>query len=274
MNRVLAVAVSIGASTGMVAVLSGCGSSSDEGASSTSGSNAGSSSASSKSESGTLTVFAAASLKKTFTELGKQFETAHPGVKVTFSFAGSSDLVTQLQQGAPADIFASADTKNMDKATNDKLLAGEPTLFASNTLQIAVPPKNPKGINSLADLTKPGLKVVICAPQVPCGSATKTVEKAADVTLKPASEESSVTDVLNKVTAGEADAGLIYRTDVAGADGKVDGVDFPQSSEAVNKYPIAALNSSKQADLAKRFIALVTGTAGQKVLADAGFAKP
>lgn len=274
MNRVLAVAISIGASTGMVAVLGGCGSSSDEGASSTSGSNAGSSSASSKSESGTLTVFAAASLKKTFTELGKQFETAHPGVKVTFSFAGSSDLVTQLQQGAPADIFASADTKNMDKATNDKLVAGEPTLFASNTLQIAVPPKNPKGINSPADLTKPGLKVVICAPQVPCGSATEKVEKAANVTLKPASEESSVTDVLNKVTAGEADAGLIYRTDVAGADGKVDGVDFAQSSEAVNKYPIAALNSSKQADLAKQFIALVTGTAGQKVLADAGFAKP
>ncbi|REF32077.1 molybdate transport system substrate-binding protein [Calidifontibacter indicus] len=274
MNRVLAVAISIGASTGMVAVLGGRGSSSDEGALSTSGSNAGSSSASSKSESGTLTVFAAASLKKTFTELGKQFETAHPGVKVTFSFAGSSDLVTQLQQGAPADIFASADTKNMDKATNDKLVAEEPTLFASNTLQIAVPPKNPKGINSLTDLTKPGLKVVICAPQVPCGSATKTVEKAANVTLKPASEESSVTDVLNKVTAGEADAGLIYRTDVAGADGKVEGIDFAQSSEAVNKYPIAALSSSKQADLAKQFIALVTGTAGQKVLADAGFAKP
>lgn len=274
MNRVLAVAISIGASTGMVAVLGGCGSSSDVGASSTSGSNAGSSSASSKSESGTLTVFAAASLKKTFTELGKQFEKAHPGVKVTFSFAGSSDLVTQLQQGAPADIFASADTKNMDKATNDKLVAGEPTLFASNTLQIAVPPKNPKGINSLTDLTRSGLKVVICAPQVPCGSATEKVEKAAKVTLKPVSEESSVTDVLNKVTAGEADAGLVYRTDVAGADGKVEGIDFAQSSQAVNKYPIAALSSSKQAELAKQFIALVTGTAGQKVLAGAGFAKP
>ena len=221
-----------------------------------------------------LRVYAAASLKQAFTEIGATFEEKNPGGTVEFNFAGSSDLVTQLQQGAPADIFASADTKNIDKATNDKLVAGEPTLFASNTLQIAVPPKNPKGINSLADLTKPGLKVVICAPQVPCGSATKTVEKAANVTLKPASEESSVTDVLNKVTAGEADAGLIYRTDVAGADGKVDGVDFPQSSEAVNKYPIAALNSSKQADLAKQFIALVTGTAGQKVLADAGFAKP
>lgn len=221
-----------------------------------------------------LRVYAAASLKQAFTEIGATFEEKNPGVTVEFNFAGSSDLVTQLQQGAPADIFASADTKNIDKATNDKLVAGEPTLFASNTLQIAVPPRNPRKINSLADLTKPGLKVVICAPQVPCGSATKTVEKAANVTLKPASEESSVTDVLNKVTAGEADAGLIYRTDVAGADGKVDGVDFPQSSEAVNKYPIAALNSSKQADLAKQFIALVTGTAGQKVLADAGFAKP
>ena len=168
-----------------------------------------------------LRVYAAASLKQAFTEIGATFEEKNPGVTVEFNFAGSSDLATQLKQGAPADVFASADPANMKKVADDGLLAGGSTVFASNILQIAVPPKNPKGINSLADLTKPGLKVVICAPQVPCGSATEKVEKAANVTLKPASEESSVTDVLNKVTAGEADAGLIYRTDVAGADGKV-----------------------------------------------------
>ena len=219
-------------------------------------------------------VFAAASLKQTFTDIGEQFKTDHPGTDVEFNFAGSSDLVTQLTQGADADVFASADTKNMDKAAQADLLDGDPVNFASNVLTIAVAPGNPKGITGFRDLVNPDLNVVVCAPQVPCGSATEKVEKAAKVTLKPASEESSVTDVLNKVTAGEADAGLIYRTDVAGADGKVDGVDFPQSSQAVNKYPIAALNSSKQADLAKQFIALVTGTAGRKVLADAGFAKP
>lgn len=273
MNRILAVAVS----SGLVAGLVGCGSSSDDATSSTSSITTNSSTSaagSSSSESGTLTVFAAASLKKTFTALGKQFEAAHPGVKVSFNFAGSSDLVTQLQQGAPADVFASADTKNMDKATDSKLVAGEPTLFASNTLQIAVPPKNPKGIKTLADLTTSGLKVVVCAPQVPCGSATDKVEASAKVTLKPVSEESSVTDVLNKVVTGEADAGLVYRTDVSGAAGKVDGIDFTESDKAVNKYPIAVLKDAKKASLGTQFLQLVSGTAGQKVLADAGFARP
>jgi molybdate transport system substrate-binding protein len=222
----------------------------------------------------TLTVFAAASLKSTFTKIGDQFEASHPGATVTFSFAGSSDLVTQIQSGAPADVFASADTKNMDKATADDLVDGTPVKFASNTLEIAVPPDNPAKIASLQDLTKPGVKVVVCAPQVPCGSATQKVEAAGGVTLKPVSEEASVTDVLNKVTSGEADAGLVYVTDVKGAGAKVKGVTFPESKEAVNTYPIAALASSKNKDLAKQFVDAVTGTAGQQVLADAGFAKP
>jgi molybdate transport system substrate-binding protein len=225
-------------------------------------------------ETQTLTVFAAASLKMTFTTLGQQFETTHAGTKVAFSFGGSSDLVTQLQQGAPGDVFASADTKNMDKATGDDLVKGDPVNFASNTLEIAVPPDNPATIASFADLAKPGVKVVVCAPQVPCGSATVKVEEATGVTLKPVSEENSVTDVVNKVISGEADAGLVYKTDVKSAGAKVLGVPFPESSEAVNIYPIAVLTGSKDANLSQEFVDLVTGSEGQQVLADAGFGKP
>lgn len=184
------------------------------------------------SSSGTVTVFAAASLKKTFTEIGARFESSHPGVKVTFSFAGSSDLVAQLQQGARADVFASADTRNMDKATGDKLIEGSPVVFTSNTLQIAVPPGNPGKVAALQDLTNPALKVVVCAPQVPCGAATDKVEAAAGITIKPVSEEQSVTDVLNKVVTGQADAGLVYRTDVKGAGDEVEGIEFPEFSSA------------------------------------------
>ncbi|HEY5979983.1 MAG TPA: molybdate ABC transporter substrate-binding protein [Microlunatus sp.] len=222
----------------------------------------------------TLTVFAAASLKGTFSTLGQQFETAHAGTEVTFSFGGSSDLVTQLQQGAPGDVFASADTTNMSKATADSLVQGAPVDFASNTLEIAVPPDNPARITSFADLAADGVQVVVCAPQVPCGSATQKVEAAAGVTLKPVSEENSVTDVLNKVSSGEADAGLVYTTDVRGAGDKVTGVAFPESSEAVNVYPIAVLAGGKNSDLAQEFVDLVTGPEGQQVLAGAGFGQP
>ncbi len=257
------------ASVAVLLLVAGCGSSSGSSASSSS-----SSASASATTSTTLTVFAAASLQKTFTALGTEFEASHPGTKVTFNFAGSSDLVTQLQQGAPADVFASADTKNMDKATADKLAEGTPVNFASNTLEIAVPTGNPGKVTSFKDLTNPALKVVVCAAQVPCGSAAQKIETATGLTIKPVSEESSVTNVLNKVQTGEADAGLVYVTDVKGAAGKVDGVTFPQSSEAVNYYPIVPLASSKNAALAKEFTQLVTGAQGQKVLAAAGFGKP
>jgi molybdate transport system substrate-binding protein len=223
---------------------------------------------------GSLMVFAAASLKQSFTKLGEQFEADHPGSSVEFSFAGSSDLVTQLTQGAKADVFASADTKNMDKAAQANLLAGAPVNFASNVLTIAVAPGNPKGIKAIQDLTQPGLNVVVCAPQVPCGSATTKVEAAAGVKLNPVSEESSVTDVLNKVTSGQADAGLVYVTDARGSGGKVVGVDFPESAEAVNTYPIAVLTGAGNAALANEFVGYVTGAAGQKVLSQAGFGRP
>ncbi len=222
----------------------------------------------------TLTVFAAASLTDTFTEIASQFEAANPGVTVKLNFAGSSDLVAQIQQGAPADVFASADTTNMDKATGDGLVEGTPADFATNVLQIATPPGNPAGIESLEDLTDSDVNVVVCAPEVPCGSAAVGVEEAAGIDIEPVSEEQSVTDVLNKVTSGEADAGLVYVTDVTGAGDAVEGIEFPEASEVVNTYPIAALSGSADPDLAEAFAAFVTGTDGQKVLADAGFGAP
>ncbi|MGA1838166.1 molybdate ABC transporter substrate-binding protein [Herbiconiux sp. 11R-BC] len=225
--------------------------------------------------SGSITVFAAASLKATFTELATEFEAANPGTTVALTFAGSSDLVTQITEGAPADVFASADTKNMKKLTDGGLIAASaPVDFATNVLEIAVPPSNPANIASFADLAKPGVKTVICAAQVPCGAATVTVEQATDVTLAPVSEESSVTDVLGKVTSGEADAGLVYVTDVTSAGNKVQGIPFPESSQAVNTYPIAPVTASKTPELAQAFVDFVTGSAGQGVLQAAGFGKP
>jgi molybdate transport system substrate-binding protein len=221
-----------------------------------------------------IMVFAAASLKQTFTEIGERFKTENPGASVEFSFAGSSDLVTQLTEGAQADVFASADTKNMDKAAQAGLLAGDAVNFASNTLTIAVAPGNPKKIGSFKDLTQQGLNVVVCAPQVPCGSARQKVEQATGVTLNPVSEESSVSDVLNKVTSGQADAGLVYVTDAKGAGDKVAEVPFPEAAGAVNTYPIAVLKESKNPELARKFVDLVTGESGQKVLSAAGFARP
>lgn len=221
--------------------------------------------------SGTLTVFAAASLKSTFTKLAAEFEAANPGTKVALSFAGSSDLVTQISQGAPADVFASADVKNMAKLADAGLLDGTATNFATNVLAIAVPPANPASIASFADLARPGVRVVVCAGQVPCGAATAAVEKATGVTLNPVSEESSVTDVLGKVTSGEADAGVVYVTDVKTAGEKVKGIPFAEADQAVNTYPIATVGSSKNKELAAAFVALVTGAEGKKVLGDAGF---
>jgi molybdate transport system substrate-binding protein len=248
----------------LMCVVSGCGSSNQAASTSTPTAAGG----------GKLIVFAAASLKKTFTDIGEQFKTDNPGSDIEFNFAGSSDLVTQLTQGAPGDVFASADTKNMDKAAQAGLLAGDPVNFASNTLTIVVAPGNPKKIASFKDLTQPGLSVVVCAPQVPCGSATQKVEKAIGVQLNPVSEESQVTDVLTKVTSGQADAGLVYVTDAHGAGDKVTAVAFPEAAGAVNTYPIAVLKQGTDSELARKFVDLVTGEAGQKVLSAAGFAKP
>ena len=219
----------------------------------------------------TLTVFAAASLKSSFTELAKNFEAQHPGTSVTLSFAGSSDLATQIGQGAPADVFASADTKNMDKVTGAGLADGSPRVFATNTLAIAVPAGNPANVTGFQDLARDGIRLVMCAKQVPCGAAAATVAGKAGVTLRPVSEENAVTDVLGKVISGEADAGLVYVTDVKSAGGKVDSISIPEADAAVNSYPITALAGAKDKESAKAFVDLVTGPEGQQVLAKAGF---
>lgn len=222
----------------------------------------------------TLTVYAAASLTSTFEQIAADFEAAHDGVTVELSFAGSSDLVAQIQQGAPADVFASADTANMDKLAADDLLAGTPADFAANTLMIAVPPGNPAGVASLADLAADDLNLVVCAPEVPCGAATGRVEQAGGVAFSPVSEEQSVTDVLNKVITGEADAGLVYVTDVRAAGDQVEGIEFPESDDVVNVYPVSALEGSAQPELAEEFVEAVLSPDGQQVLSDAGFAAP
>lgn len=223
--------------------------------------------------SGTITVFAAASLTTTFTSLADEFERSHPGATVRLTFAGSSDLATQILEGAPADVFASADEANMARLQDAELVAS-PVPFATNVLEIAVPPANPAGITTLADLAAPDVKLVVCAPDVPCGAATVTVADAAGIRLSPVSEELSVTDVLGKVTSGEADAGLVYVTDVLAAEDAVDGIPFPESSQAVTTYPIAAVTESSATVLVNSFVAFIAGETAQSVLADAGFGPP
>jgi molybdate transport system substrate-binding protein len=221
----------------------------------------------------TLTVYAAASLSATFEEIGRQFEAEHDGVDVELSFGGSSDLATQIQEGAPADVFASADTATMDELV-DAGLAADPQDFASNTLEIAVPPGNPAGITTFQDLAEPGLALVVCAPEVPCGAAARSAADLAGVTLDPVSQEQSVTDVLAKVTSGEADAGLVYATDVRAAGDDVEGIDFEESAQVVNTYPIAPVADSDEPELARELVEAVLGGPGRQILRDAGFGKP
>ena len=219
-----------------------------------------------------LVVFAAASLTKSFTALSGAFTTTDPDATVEPVFAGSADLLTQLTGGADADVLATADLATMTKAERAGLLAGAAVPFATNHLTIAVAPGNPKGVRTFADLARIG--VVVCAPQVPCGSALGGLQTRTGVQLRPLSEESSVTDVLNKVTSGQADAGLVYVTDVRAAGDKVTDVPFPEAADAVNTYQIAVLKGSHDPGLAHRFIDFVTGAAGWQVLAAAGFGKP
>ncbi|MEL4358567.1 MULTISPECIES: molybdate ABC transporter substrate-binding protein [unclassified Luteococcus] len=224
-------------------------------------------------ESETLTVFAAASLKSSFEVIGKDFEAAHPGTKINYSFNGSSTLVTQLKEGAPADVFASADEKNMARATDGKLVTATPMIFATNVLTLAVAPGNPLKITGL-DQSLRGRKLVVCADGVPCGNATAKLSRDLGITLEPVSAEQSVTDVLGKVVSGEADAGVVYATDAKGAGDRVGAVAIPGADKAVNRYPIAVTAHARRPQLAHDFVDAVTGPRGQQVLADAGFGKP
>jgi molybdate transport system substrate-binding protein len=217
---------------------------------------------------GTLEVYAAASLQRSFDEIATAFEAAHPGVTVSPVYDGSSTLATQIGEGAPADVFASADEKNMSKVAAQ---APDPRIFAANTLVIAVPAGNPGGVETLEDLSR--VTTVLCAPEVPCGAASQTLLSNAGVTVSPASAEQNVTAVLTKVAAGEADAGLVYATDVVGR-ADIEAI-VPDGADAVvNRYPIAALTDAPNPEAAAAFVAFVLSDDGQRILADAGFRAP
>ncbi|MEV4312681.1 molybdate ABC transporter substrate-binding protein [Actinocrispum sp. NPDC049592] len=218
---------------------------------------------------GDVTVFAAASLTETFTQIGKDFEAAHPGSHVKLNFAGSSALARQINQGAPADVFASAAPANMQQVAQ----SGS-TVFVRNKLQIAVAKGNPKKITSLADLAKPDVKLALCAEQVPCGAASKKAFQAANLTPKPVTLEQDVKATLTKVKLGEVDAALVYQTDVSSTKGDVDGVTFPEADKAINDYPIIALPKATNAAGAKAFVDYVLSGKGKAVLSAAGFDSP
>jgi molybdate transport system substrate-binding protein len=223
---------------------------------------------------GSVTVFAASSLTGTFTQIGKDFETANPGTHVTFSFGGSSTLATQITQGAEADVFAAASGTTMATVTSAGDADGTPTNFVKNQLVIAVPKGNPKNIHGLSDLTAPGLKVVLCAEAVPCGAAAKKALAAGNVTLFPVSLEQDVKQALAKVKLGEADGALVYRTDARADTTDVDGIEFPESAQAINTYPIVALKAAPNKTAARAFVAYVLSTKGEAVLTAAGFQSP
>jgi molybdate transport system substrate-binding protein len=220
---------------------------------------------------GNLTVFAAASLTEAFTEIGKAFETANPGAKVTFNFAASSALVGQINEGAPADVFASADEANMKKLTDARANAAAPVTFAKNKLTIIVGKGNPKNIGSVKDLADPNLIVVTAAPQVPIGAYAQQVFTKAGITVTPKSLEENVKAVVTKVTAGEADAGIVYTTDVKAAGDQADGVAIPDDVNVIAVYPVAATKSAPNAAAAQAFIGHLTGRAGQATLEKFGF---
>ncbi len=215
-----------------------------------------------------LSVFAAASLTEAFTELGDRFTAEHPGVTVAFNFAGSNDLVTALQQGAPADVLATADPKNMEEAAS---LTGAPQAFAGNELIIAVEPGNPMGISGLADLGDEDLKVVLAAPEVPAGKYAQEALAEAGVTVQPVSLEVSVKGVVTKVSLGEADAGIVYVSDVKSAGDKLEGIAIPADLNVVATYPIATLTDAADPADAQAFVDLVLSAEGQAVLAGYGF---
>ncbi|WP_406206543.1 molybdate ABC transporter substrate-binding protein [Kitasatospora sp. NBC_01560] len=224
--------------------------------------------------SGTITVFAAASLKESFTDLGKKFEAANPGAKVTFNFGGSSALATSINSGAPADVFAAASPATMKTVTDAGGATGDPKVFVRNTLAIAVPKGNPKQFAALKDLAGSGVKVALCAKEVPCGAAAVTALKAAGVDLTPVTLEQDVKGALTKVELGEVDASLVYKTDVKADAAKIDGVDFPEAAKAVNDYPIAALAKAPNKDGAAAFVAYIQSPEAQQVLTAAGFQAP
>jgi molybdate transport system substrate-binding protein len=251
---------------GLAAVaVAGCGSS-GSGSSGSSGSGGSSST-------GSITVFAAASLMGSFTQLGKQFEAAHKGDTVKFSFGPSSGLATEINSGAPADVFASAAPANMQQVVSAGN-ASSPTNFAKNKAEVAVPPDNPGKVTSVKGLAKSSVKVALCQPQVPCGVVAAQVFKNVGIKVKPVTQQPDVKSVLTQVETGNVDAGMVYVTDVMAAGSKVKGVTIPASDNATTTYPIATISSSKHKSIAQAFVSYVLSPTGQQALATAGFEKP
>jgi molybdate transport system substrate-binding protein len=224
--------------------------------------------------SGEITVFAASSLTESFDALAKQFEKKYPDVTVKFNYDASSNLATQINQGAPADVFASADQDNLQKAIDAGTVTPPPVVFAKNSLEIAVEKGNPKKIKSLADLQKPGTVVVLCADQVPCGKYAAQSLAMAGVTVNPASKEENAKATLSKVSIGEADASIVYVTDVKAAKGTTSGVTIPGKINVIATYPIGVVKASQNAAAAKAWVKFVRSKEGQKTLTKFGFLPP
>ncbi|HTL42128.1 MAG TPA: molybdate ABC transporter substrate-binding protein [Pseudolysinimonas sp.] len=222
---------------------------------------------------GTVTVFAAASLTDTFDAVAAEFEAAHPHVDVTVNYGGSSGLAAQIVGGAPADVFAAANEATMQTVV-DAGAAADPAIFARNTLVLVVPAGNPGEVTGLADLSRPELAVALCDPAVPCGSAALQLLDIAGVAAAADTLEQDVRGVLTRVELGEADAGLVYATDAAAAGPAVDVIAVPQAEEVVNRYPIAVLTGAPNPDAARAFVDAVLSSAGRRLLADAGFMAP
>jgi molybdate transport system substrate-binding protein len=254
----------------LVAVLgfAGCGSDSSAGDSTPA------TTGSTTSVTGTVTVFAAASLTAAFEEAAEAFEAANPDAEVKLNFAASSALAQQIDEGAPADVFASADEANMTKAVDAGDIAREPKIFATNDLQIIVEPGNPEGITGVADLAKPGVIYVTAAPEVPIGTYAAQVLEKAGVTVTPSSLEADVKAVVTKVTSGEADAGIVYATDVTAAGAKAEGVDIPAELDVEATYPVAVTREAANPEAAAAWIAFLTGSEGRAILAEHGFGAP
>jgi molybdate transport system substrate-binding protein len=223
---------------------------------------------------GEIVVFAAASLTGAFTEIGQAFTASTPATTVTFNFGSSSDLVTQISEGAPADVYAAADQANMTKLADAGGTAGSPQVFATNDLQIVVEPGNPLGIEGVGDLARPGLIYVTCAPEVPIGGYAVQVLEAAGVAVAPASIEENVKGIVTKVTTGEADAGIVYRTDVIAAGADATGVDIPANFNVEATYPIVPVADTEEPDAAAAFVEFVLGEQGQQILGTYGFGAP
>jgi len=220
---------------------------------------------------GTITVSAAASLTGAFDTLQARFESAHPGTKITISYGASSDLATQISQGAPVDVFASASAKNMTQLGS---AAVAPKDFVSNTAEIAVPPGNPAHITKVADLARSGVKVALCAPAVPCGVVAAEVFKNAAITVHPVASLADVKATLAAVESGEVDAGVVYVTDVRAAGDKVRAVPIPGDVNAKTTYPISVLKDARNVSLARAFVDYVLSAAGRQVLTADGFSAP